>query len=235
MHFFNRIAEFWGENRANPLLSEGFDDFSTNDAQKEKRSQGRKIGPIMQRTSINGKIELATHEGIVLERYKDSVDVWTIGIGVTEAAGANINPETYKDSITVRHALDMLDEVLPQYEAIVHSLLNNQTVPQYVFDGLVCAAYNLGPKFGRGKLTRKYIGLGQYRRALVMWRNAGGKPSTAILARRHKEATLIETGVYSNHLIPLYDGKGRHNTPRRIGDITPQRLRAMMQPTTRSV
>ncbi|WP_428141663.1 glycoside hydrolase family protein, partial [Bradyrhizobium sp.] len=33
---------------------------------------------------------LISHEGIVLSRYKDSVGVWTIGVGHTKAAG---NPD----------------------------------------------------------------------------------------------------------------------------------------------
>lgn len=212
-----------------PAQQDAFKDISTNDAPKQSRSQALKIEDAMQKTSINGKIELAVHEGIVLERYKDSVGVWTIGVGVTAAAGADIDPRTYRDSITVRHAIDMMEKVLPKYEKIVHRLLDGRRVPQHVFDGLVCAAYNIGASFAYGRLTRKYVRRGEYRKALVLWRNAGGKPSTAILKRRDKEATLIETGMYSQDLIPLYDGRGRANTPRRIGEIRAVELKRMMK------
>lgn len=40
--------------------------------------------------------ELISHEGIVLEAYKDSVGVWTWGIGVTNASGHRVN--RYKDN-----------------------------------------------------------------------------------------------------------------------------------------
>ncbi len=38
--------------------------------------------------SLRGLAELAGHEGIVLSPYKDSVGIWTIGVGHTAAAGA---------------------------------------------------------------------------------------------------------------------------------------------------
>jgi GH24 family phage-related lysozyme (muramidase) len=37
--------------------------------------------------SREGAMELIGHEGIVPEPYQDSVDVWTIGVGHTKAAG----------------------------------------------------------------------------------------------------------------------------------------------------
>ena len=38
--------------------------------------------------STRGKIEIAAHEGIVQMPYRDSVGVWTFGIGHTASAGA---------------------------------------------------------------------------------------------------------------------------------------------------
>lgn len=40
--------------------------------------------------------EIAGHEGIVLEAYRDSVNVWTWGVGVTSASGHSV--ERYKDN-----------------------------------------------------------------------------------------------------------------------------------------
>ncbi len=36
--------------------------------------------------------EITTHEGVVLEAYKDSKDVWTWGIGITNASGHEVYP-----------------------------------------------------------------------------------------------------------------------------------------------
>lgn len=51
-------------------------------------------------------IELAEHEGIVTQAYKDSVGVWTWGIGVTDASGHKVgrykgNPQTLEHCIAV--------------------------------------------------------------------------------------------------------------------------------------
>lgn len=218
---------------------------TTNDTQSGTGSQGRisegetdmnrqstplPAAPGLQRTSLEGKIEICAEEGIGIERYRDTVRVWTIGCGITAAAGADINPNTYTGSITVRHALDMMDAVLPDYEAIIHGLLGNQSVPQHVFDGLVCAAWNIGPKFGRGEMTNYYVRRGEYRKALIMWKKSGGKVSQALLARRHREADICERGHYHADMIGIYDGRGPRNTPRLIRRMTKQELIAMMNP-----
>jgi lysozyme len=40
------------------------------------------------KVSTRGLAEIASHEGIVTSRYKDSVGVWTLGIGHTASAGS---------------------------------------------------------------------------------------------------------------------------------------------------
>ena len=186
--------------------------------------------PARQTTSLDGRIEICAEEGIAVERYRDSVWVWTIGTGITAAAGSDINPENYTGRITMRHALDMMVDVLPDYERIVHELLGPISVPQTVFDALVCAAWNIGPAFGRGVNTRRLVRAGQYRDALIQWNKAGGRVSQALLQRRHREADLAEYGYYTTLPIPIYDGQGPGNRPRRIGEIYPEDLKAMMQP-----
>lgn len=194
---------------------------------KEKRIE-KKIK--MQKTSLKAKIEICAEEGIVIERYKDSIGVWTIGVGVTAAAGADINPKTYRGKITVRHAVDMMEKILPKYEKIVRKLLDGKIVPQHVFDGLVCAAYNIGPKFANGELTREYISQGEYRKALVMWRYSGGRLSPALLARRKREADICETGEYHAKIIPVYRAHPNTKRPIKVYDINSQELMSMMLP-----
>ena len=120
--------------------------------------------------------------------------------------------------------------ILPQYEEIARDLIGPVTVPQHVFDALVCAAYNIGPRFARGPSTRRYVSNGQYRKALMLWNKAGGSVSSGLQKRRHMESNLAEFGNYSAFPIPLYDGRGPKNTPRRIGKIYPDELLKMMNP-----
>lgn len=66
-------------------------------------------------------LELLSHEGIVLEAYKDSVGVWTWGVGVTSASGHRVlrykdNPqpmskviEIYKWLVETKYLPDVLE------------------------------------------------------------------------------------------------------------------------------
>lgn len=183
----------------------------------------------IQKTSIEGKLEICAEEGIVIERYKDSIGVWTIGVGVTKAAGARIDPTKYRGEISVVEAYDMMESILPKYEKIVEKLLDGKQVEQHVFDALVGAAYNIGPKFARGKQTRALISEGKYREALTLWKRAGGRVSPSLLARRNREADLCETGVYHGKIIPVYDAKNPGSKPRKIYDLSRSEMRSKIE------
>lgn len=149
----------------------------------------------MQMMSLRGKVFLAAHEAIVLRRYLDSVGVWTIGIGVTAAAGASINPETYHGRITVRHAIDLMIAVLPQYEDAARKAAQGKILKQHEFDALVSLAYNVGPQLGYSwkRDTRRLIAEGKVGDAISLWRGS--------LKRRGAEIILASTGDYGNDLI----------------------------------
>lgn len=71
-------------------------------------------------------IELAEHEGIVTQAYKDSVGVWTWGIGVTDASGHKVaryknNPQSIGRCIRVSEWLlreKYLPDVLEAFEGM---------------------------------------------------------------------------------------------------------------------
>lgn len=180
---------------------------------------------MLQTTSLKGKIEIAVHEGIAIERYLDTVGVWTIGIGVTKWANAEIDPETYKDKITVRHAIDMMESVLPYYEDLVRQLIGPQTIYQHKFDALVSAAYNLGPQFAAGTRTKILIRAGRYGDALMLW-----KKPRSIIRRRKKEAKLADHGIYSGGMIGVWAGGVNGDPHRMIYQISSDELADMMNP-----
>jgi lysozyme len=107
-------------------------------------------------TSPDGIFALAVHEGIVPAPYRDSVDVWTYGIGHTAAAG---NPEPAKMPRGMPADLDRaLQSVLvvfrrdlAAYEADVRRALK-VPVTQPEFDALVSFHYNTGA-IGRASLV----------------------------------------------------------------------------------
>lgn len=150
------------------------------------------------RTSIEGLIALVAHEGIVLSRYKDSVGVWTIGVGHTKAAGG-LNPETFTGTLTVADVMEMLRTDIAKYEAGVNRAV---TVPlaQHEFDALVSFHYNTGA-IGRASFV-KALNAGDRAgaaRGMMDW----NKPA-AIIPRRTAERDLFLRGVYAGPYATVY-------------------------------
>lgn len=158
--------------------------------------------------SNEGKVELIGHEGIALSKYKDSVGVWTVGIGATKTEIPSIADWPLSRTITVQEAFDLFGRSIVQYEDAVNKALTI-TVPQYQFDALVSWCYNVGTGWTRpiydkkGNMIRdmatvlRLVNQGappnDLRNAMLMFR----KPPE-IISRRTKEANLLSYGVYSN-------------------------------------
>lgn len=92
--------------------------------------------------TATGRAALVSREALKTTAYKDSVGVWTIGVGHTSAAGPpKVTPGL---TITQAEALDIFARDLVQYEAAVDQAV---TVPlaDHERDALVSIAYNIGP------------------------------------------------------------------------------------------
>lgn len=138
------------------------------------------------KVSSKGMIEIMSHEGICLEPYLDSVDVWTIGVGQTKSD--DIDPRTM-GKITLEQAIDLFKRKIIPYDAAVSSLRLN--LKQHQHDALVSLCYNFGP----GNL-RKLCGgrtLAEIGEAIMLYT----KPKE-ITERRRKEQRLFKSGIYSN-------------------------------------
>lgn len=141
------------------------------------------------KTSLLGRIEIMSHEAIILNRYLDSRNIWTYGIGFTKAAGTGIDPRYWKGEITVDRAVEIFEQVLPKYEKYVHNLLDGVKVAQHEFDALVSLAWNAGniDKPMTGRLARS----GDIAGAINLWRH-----NRELWKRRDKEVALALTGKY---------------------------------------
>jgi lysozyme len=138
-------------------------------------------------------LELASHEGIVLEAYKDSVGVWTWGIGVTNASGHNVdryrdNPQTVKKVIEIFEWLVRTKYLPAVKKAFTRPLTREQLAAALSFH------YNTGA-IGRASWVKSFNQgkLAQARREILNWRT----PSE-ILSRRKKEQALFFDGKWSN-------------------------------------
>lgn len=155
--------------------------------------------------STQGLIALIGHEGIVLSRYRDSVGVWTIGVGHTSAAGG-IDPRTFTGQLTMRQALALLRTDIAKYEADVRRAVT-VALEQHEFDALVSFHYNTGA-VARAELTAS-LNAGNRSKAGRQFLNYMKPPE--IGNRRRAESTLFLTGQYPDAAVTVYpatrDGK----------------------------
>lgn len=165
-------------------------------------------------TSREGLIDIVASEGICLEPYLDSVNVWTIGIGRTNHDGKD--PRDF-GTITVADAITLFKQDIKKYEAPVNDL--NLPLKQHQFDALVSACYN----FGEGNLRKlaRNRTVDQIGDALILY----NKPPE-IIPRRRREQVLYKTGRYHclDGKVPVFpvgpNARPQYSKARRV-DIRP--------------
>lgn len=88
-----------------------------------------------------GRQVLTEREGVRLTAYRDSVGVWTIGVGHTAAAG---KPRPVQGmTITDKEADEIFARDLEQYEQAVEKALKRTPLPNH-FDAYASFAFNVG-------------------------------------------------------------------------------------------
>ncbi len=142
--------------------------------------------------SRDGAMELIGHEAIVQTRYKDSVGVYTIGVGHTKAAGG-LDPATFAGELPLKDVFDLFFHDVQKYVADVNAAVRH-AVNQTQFDALVSFHYNTGA-IRKASLTQR-VNAGDMAGAAQGFM-AYVKPKE-IIARRTKERDLFATGKYSN-------------------------------------
>lgn len=144
-------------------------------------------------------MELICHEAIVLEAYRDSKNIWTWGIGVTDASGHSVG--RYKDNPqSLAHVLKIyiwllrekyLPDVLKAFEGYV--LSESQLAAALSFH------YNTGAIGRASWVTKVKAGdMAGARKSIMEWRRP-----PEIIERRTKERDLFFEGKWCN------DGKAR--------------------------
>lgn len=151
------------------------------------------------KTSKQGLIFLASLEGIGLTKYKDSVGVWTIGIGATKSEIKDLDKWPMDKSITVEEAFDLLKSGITKYEDALNKYLKVD-IQQTQFDALVSWCYNVGTGWVSKASVIKLLNSSCKEsnllyNALMMF----DKPPE-IVGRRKKEANLLATGRYPSDM-----------------------------------
>ena len=151
-----------------------------------------------------GLYALALHEGIVPGPYRDSVGVWTYGIGHTAAAGG-LDPADMPRGMpanlseAVEDAIDMFRHDAAKYEAAVARAVK-VPLKQHQFDALVSFHYNTGA-IAKASLVKK-LNAGDYEGAgagLMAW----VKPPE-VRKRREAERDLFLRGVYPGGTVNVW-------------------------------
>lgn len=154
--------------------------------------------------SPQGLFALALHEGIVPGPYKDSVGVWTYGIGRTAAAGPP-DPVKMKRGMPLNLDAELIRVVelfardAQRYTADVRRALR-RPVEQHQFDALVSFHYNTGA-IARATLT-KLVNAGDIDGAANAFMNWTKPPEVA--KRRSAEKQLFQRGIYPSGDIPVW-------------------------------
>ena len=163
------------------------------------------------KTSDAGIFALALHEGIVPGPYRDSVGVWTYGLGHTLGAGYP-DPAKMRRGMpsnldaALRDVLDLFRRDLPKYEAGVNRAVK-VPITQAQFDALVSFHYNTGA-IARASFVKKLNAGDEVGAAAGMM--AWSKPAS-IIDRRKAEQKLFAKGIYPTGTVPVWkvDGNGR--------------------------
>lgn len=129
-------------------------------------------------TGLNVLIE---REGERLTAYRDSVGVWTIGVGHTYAAGAPMVKPGMK--ITKAESREILARDLVKFENAIMNAVKVKLAP-HQWDALFSICFNVGPGFAKSTCIKR-INAGDMKGAadaILMW----NKPKE-ILSRRRGE------------------------------------------------
>jgi lysozyme len=164
------------------------------------------------KTSKNGREFISGHEGNPLTAYLDPVGIPTIGHGFTmrspqvrqELAKLGIKKLVPgKTKITAKQSDDIFAAVLEkEFEPVVNNQMpENRTVKPNMFDAMISATWNLGPKFMGWRWIRPWRDNGNVSESARIWsesyNTAGGRKLPGLVRRRKEEALLFEQGVYT--------------------------------------
>ncbi|MBN1782032.1 lysozyme [bacterium] len=140
--------------------------------------------------------EIIFHEAIVREAYKDSVGVWTWGIGITNASGHKVYPRYIDNPQTIKRCLEIFEWVLrKKYVPAVDEAFRHFDLTEEQFAAALSFHYNTGgikratwvKQWKNGETENAY-------QSMLNW----NKPP-AIIPRRKKEQALFFHGTWSNN------------------------------------
>lgn len=139
-------------------------------------------------------LELASHEGLVRQAYKDSVGMWTWSIGITSMSGHSV--ERYiGDPQPMERCLEVYVWALEKYAADVRQAFGHRVLSEAQFAAALSFHYNTG-SIAKATWVKKWLAgdVAGAKKSFMDWR----KP-VEIIPRRQKECDLFFKGLWSNN------------------------------------
>jgi GH24 family phage-related lysozyme (muramidase) len=162
-------------------------------------------------------------EGCKLSAYQDSVGVWTIGYGTTNA-DKSITGTTIQSGLTISQATadEWLEtSVNSKYSPLVDKYDSTYHWNQNQFDALVSFAYNIGSIDGvTAKGTRT---ISEISAKILEYNKAGGKVLNGLVTRRKAEKELFDKAVEETNMVRVGSARINENgttTGGNAGDQT---------------
>ena len=145
------------------------------------------------RVNYNMALEIASHEAIIRQAYKDSAGVWTWSVGLTSATGHNVTRYIDKPQ-SLRHCLAVYAWALNKYAKQVEEAFAPTKLTEHQFAAALSFHWNTGAiKRASWVKLFKQKRLVEAKKSFLSW----NKPA-AIIGRREKEAELFFSGKWSN-------------------------------------
>lgn len=137
--------------------------------------------------------EIASHEGVVREAYKDSTGVWTWGVGITSASGHDVeryigNPQPMEKVFAV------FQQVLETYADDVRKAFEGYDLTEAQFGAALSFHWNTGGIFKATWVKHfKEGNIAKAKAAFMNWR----RPAE-IIPRRREERDLFFDGTWAS-------------------------------------
>lgn len=148
----------------------------------------------MNKITVKVAMEVASHEAVIRQAYKDSVGVWTWSVGLTNATGHDVeryigNPQP------MQHCLEIFIWALEKYADKVNETFKGHNLSEAQFAAALSFHWNTGAISRASWVKRWKAGdIPGARKAFMSW----NKPPE-IKKRREKERDLFFDGKWSNN------------------------------------
>jgi lysozyme len=137
-------------------------------------------------------LEVATHEAIVRQAYKNPGDVWTWSVGLTSATGHKVERYIGKPQ-SLEHCLRVYVWALDNYADEVREVFQGTTLTEAQFAAALSFHWNTGKiKVASWVKSFKAGNIEQAKKQFMLYR----KPAS-IIERREKERDLFFTGKWA--------------------------------------